>query len=439
MAFVLKPTALMLGAGALALAVGAANAAPLVKECGKNGNFVIGFSQANNAEPYRQHVNDELTAAAKKVPQFTLQIADGAGNVNTQTSQMDNFITQKVDLILISPFEASPLTPVVARAMKAGIPVIELDRKTVGDPGKDYTAFIGGDNFKIAQEAGKYVAGKLLPDGGEVAVLEGLPSSTPAVERLNGFKDGVKANAKIEVVAEQAADWLPDKAQTAFAAMLQAHPNIKAVYASNDMMAAGARLAAKGAGKQDGDIKILGTDGLPGPAGGIRAVAEGQWAATFTYPTGGPEAIEMAKAILLDCAEKRADHGDRADHRDHAGQRQADDGELSKASPAPHPHGMEAASGRLPPGQPFQLRVAQVTGRPIFSHSSWIRISREGAELLQRGEKLFGFEGFLKKLHRPGPSANLSRQIRLSQIAQRAGAPDEDRNAVRRRRASQPT
>jgi ribose transport system substrate-binding protein len=216
---------------------------------------------------------------------------------------MDNFITQKVDLILISPFEASPLTPVVARAMKAGIPVIELDRRSVGDPGKDYTAFIGGDNFKIAQEAGKYVAGTLLPDGGEVAVLEGLPSSTPAVERLNGFKDGVKANGKIEVVAEQAADWLPDKAQTAFAAMLQAHPNIKAVYASNDMMAAGARLAAKGAGKKDGDIKILGTDGLPGPAGGIRAVAEGEWSATFTYPTGGPQAIDMAKAILLDCAE----------------------------------------------------------------------------------------------------------------------------------------
>jgi ribose transport system substrate-binding protein len=174
----------------------------------------------------------------------------------------------------------------------------EASRQAAG-----FTAFIGGDNFKIAEEAGKYVADKLLPQGGEVAVLEGLPSSTPAVERLNGFKAGVKDNAKIDVVAEQAADWLPDKAQTAFAAMLRAHPNIKAVYASNDMMAAGARLAAKGAGKLD-QVKILGTDGLPGPAGGIRAVAEGEWAATFTYPTGGPEAIEMAKSILLDCAEK---------------------------------------------------------------------------------------------------------------------------------------
>jgi ribose transport system substrate-binding protein len=280
---------------------GTAMAASLVKDCGKDGKYIIGFSQANNAEPYRQHVNDDLTAAAKAVPQFTLQIADGAGNVNTQTSQVDNFITQKVDLILISPFEASPITPVVARAMKAGIPVIELDRKTVGDPGKDYTAFIGGDNYKIALEAGEYTAKTLLPGGGDAAVLEGLPSSTPAVERLNGFKDGVKGNDKIKIVAEQAADWLPDKAQVAFAAMLQAHPDIKVLYASNDMMAAGARLAAKGAGKQD-QVKIIGTDGLPGPAGGIRAVAEGDWAATFTYPTGGPEAIAMAKSILLDCA-----------------------------------------------------------------------------------------------------------------------------------------
>ncbi|MES1153142.1 MAG: substrate-binding domain-containing protein [Dongia sp.] len=291
---------LLLAGAVMTVGAAAAGADPLVKACSKTDNFVIGFSQANNAEPYRQHVNDELTAEAKKVPNFTLQIADGAGNVNTQTSQVDNFITQKVDLLLISPFEAAPLTPAIKRAMDAGIPVIELDRKSVGDPGKDYTAFIGGDNYKIAMAAGEYTATKLLPDGGEVAVLEGLPSSTPAVERLNGFKDGVKGNSKIQVVAEQAADWLPDKAQTAFAAMLQAHPDIKMVYASNDMMAAGARLAAKGAGK---DVMIIGTDGLPGPAGGIRAVAEGEWSATFTYPTGAKEAIDMAKSILLDCAE----------------------------------------------------------------------------------------------------------------------------------------
>jgi ribose transport system substrate-binding protein len=290
----------------LAASAGLATAAPIAKHCGPKDKYVIAFSQANYAEPYRQHVNNDLIERVKAIPQFELQIADGAGNDNTQTSQVDNFVTQGVDLLLISPFEAAPLTPAVARAVKAGIPVIELDRQTNGTPGKDYTAFVGGDNYKIAFEAGTYTAKTLLPDGGDVAVLEGLPSSTPAVQRLNGFKDGVKQNPKIKVVAEQAADWVPDKAQTAFSAMLQANPDIKVVYASNDMMAAGSYLAAKGAGKEN-KIGIIGTDGLPGPAGGVRAVASGQWAATFTYPTGAAESLDLAKKILIDCAESVPD------------------------------------------------------------------------------------------------------------------------------------
>ena len=110
----------------LALSAGVGLAAPLAKHCGPKDKYVIAFSQANYAEPYRQHVNNDLIERVKAIPQFELQIADGAGNDNTQTSQVDNFITQKVDLLLISPFEAAPLTPAVQRAMKAGI-----DRKSV--------------------------------------------------------------------------------------------------------------------------------------------------------------------------------------------------------------------------------------------------------------------------------------------------------------------
>ncbi len=167
-------------------------------------------------------------------------------------------------------------------------------------------------------------------------MLEGLPSSTPAVERLNGFKDGVKQNPKIKVVAEQAADWLPDKAETAFSAMLQAHPDIGVVYASNDMMAAGSYLAAKGAGKAE-QVEVIGTDGLPGPAGGIRAVASGQWAATFTYPTGAPEALDLAKKILLDCAAIGARHRDGADARHHQGQRRRTRQEAEVLVALPYP------------------------------------------------------------------------------------------------------
>ena len=296
----MKTRILLLATTALPFAAAHA-AGPISKTCGPKGHYVIGFSQANYAEPYRQHVNNDLIARAKAIPQFELQIADGAGNDNTQTSQVDNFITQQIDLLMISPFEAAPLTPAVARAMKAGIPVIELDRASVGKPGVDYTAFVGGDNYKIAYQAGTYTAQTLLPGGGEVAVLEGLPSSTPAIERLNGFKDGVKQNPKIKVVAEQAGNWLPDLATTEFSAMLQAHPDIRVLYASNDLMAAGAYVAAKGAGKVP-QVAIIGTDGLPGPSGGIAAVADGQWAATFTYPTGAQEALDLAQKILLDCA-----------------------------------------------------------------------------------------------------------------------------------------
>ena len=167
-------------AAPLAFAAGPAFAGQIAQKCGKDGHYVVAFSQANYAEPYRQHVNNDLIALAKEIPQFELQIADGAGNDNTQTSQVDNFITQQVDLLLISPFEAAPLTPAVARAVKAGIPVIELDRKTVGTPGKDYTAFVGGDNYKIAYEAGTYTAKTLSTRSANTLSRSPIPSTMKA-------------------------------------------------------------------------------------------------------------------------------------------------------------------------------------------------------------------------------------------------------------------
>ena len=279
-------------------ATNAQSAKPIYKGCGPNDHFTIGFSQANFKEPYRAQVNHELERLIKGYPQFKIVIADGQANDNTQVSQVENFLTQQVDMLFISAFEAAPLTPAVTRVMKAGIPVIELDRKTVGT---DYTSFITGDNRAIAREAGAYAATKLLPEGGEVAILEGLPSSSPAIERLEGFKDGIAGNPKLKVVAVQPVDWMQDKAVTVFGAMLQSHPDIKLVYACNDLAAAGAYIAVKQAGKLS-QVKIIGTDGLPGPSGGIRAVADGEWSATMVYPTGAAEALAMAKSILVDCA-----------------------------------------------------------------------------------------------------------------------------------------
>jgi ribose transport system substrate-binding protein len=275
-----------------------APAGALASKCGPDGSYTIGFAQANNAEPYRQQVNNDLQAAVKKYPKFRLVVADGQGDSNKQVTDVENFLVQQVDLLMISPFEAQPLTPVVTKVFQDHIPVIELDRQTEGD---QYTAFVGGDNQDIGRQAGVYTATKLLPQGGEVGILEGLPSTTPAIQRTEGFKQGVATNPKIKVVAVQPADWLPDKAQTVFDAMLRANPGIKVVYANNDLMANGAYLALKGQDKI-GQVAVIGTDGLPDPAGGINAVLNGQFTATLVYPTGAEAAMELAKKILIDCA-----------------------------------------------------------------------------------------------------------------------------------------
>ena len=172
---------------------GAACAAPLAKHCGPKEQIrdrLLAGQLRRALSPARQQRPDR--GGGKAIPQFELQIADGAGNDNTQTSQVDNFVTQGVDLLMISPFEAAPLTPAVARAMKAGIPVIELDRQTNG-AGQGLHGLHRRRQLQDRLRGGQLYRQTLLPDGGDVAVLEGLPSSTPggaAPQRLQGRGQG---------------------------------------------------------------------------------------------------------------------------------------------------------------------------------------------------------------------------------------------------------
>jgi ribose transport system substrate-binding protein len=267
-------------------------------ECaGADGDYLIAMSQANVAEPYRQQMDDDIRAAAKEYPNFDVVFADAAQDNAKQVTDVNNFLTQGIDLLIISPNEATPLTSVVKQAYDAGVPVILLDRKVDGDA---YTTFIGGDNTQMGEEAGRYVAEELLPDGGNVVELKGLAGSTPAQERSDGFDSSVAANPDVKVSATADGDWLREKGQSQMEALLQANPDIDVVYSHNDPMAEGAYLAAKAAGR-DGDIKFIGMDGLPIPAGGIQAVIDGRLAATLVYPTGGREAIAAANTLLNEC------------------------------------------------------------------------------------------------------------------------------------------
>ncbi|TDV56172.1 substrate-binding domain-containing protein [Actinophytocola oryzae] len=278
---------------------GQANAGAQQDKCGgADGRYTIGMSQANVAEPYRQRMDDDIRAAAAKVPQFSVEFADAQQDNAKQVSDVENFLTRRIDLLIISPNEATPLTSVVAKAYNKGIPVIVLDRKVDGDA---YTTWIGADNVEIGRTAGEYVASTLLPNGGKVGEIRGLAGSTPAKERGDGFREGIKGK-NIEIVASVDGDWLREKGQSQGDALLKAHPDIQVLYSHNDPMAEGAYLAAKAAGVEK-NIRFIGIDGLPIPSGGLKAVEEGRLSATLVYPTAGREAVDTAKKLLVDCTD----------------------------------------------------------------------------------------------------------------------------------------
>ena len=266
----------------------------------KKDKYVIGMSQCNLGEPWRVAMNDQIAMAAEKHPEFEVIFADAAQDNSKQIADIENFVQMGVDLIITSPNEATPLTNAVSAAYDAGIPVILLDRKIDGDK---YTQFIGADNVDMGRIAGEYVADTLLPDGGKVCEIKGLEGTSGGIDRDNGFREGIKKNDKIEIVAVNNADWLREKAITVAEEMLQTNDEIDLFLALNDPMAEGAYIAAKNAGKE-GDILFVGFDGLPTPDGGIRSVMDGRLSMTQVYPTGGTEAIESAYQLLVEGKER---------------------------------------------------------------------------------------------------------------------------------------
>ncbi|MFC7345024.1 substrate-binding domain-containing protein [Saccharopolyspora griseoalba] len=284
------------GCGTTSENTGAAQQQDPTANCkGPDGKYTIGMSQANLAEPYRVRMDDDIRKAAEKVPQFEVQFADAAKDNSQQVSDVENFITKQVDLLMISPNEAAPLTDVVRKAYNEGIPVVVLDRKVNGEA---YTSHIGADNVDIGRRAGQYFKDTLLPQGGKIVQIKGLSGSTPAAEREKGFKEGIRGSG-VEIAATADGEWERTVGQQKMDALLKSHPDVQAVYSQNDPMAEGAWLAAQSAGKKD--LKFVGIDGLPIPSGGIKAVEAGRLSATFVYPTGGKEAVETAKKLLIDC------------------------------------------------------------------------------------------------------------------------------------------
>ena len=232
-------------------------------------------------------------AAAAKHDDVRVVYKDAQNESLAQRSQVEELVQQGIDLLIISPKEAAPLTKPVSEVFKKGIPVIVLDRAVQGD---DYTCFIGADNKKIGRAAGKWVK-ETLGGKGKVVELKGLMTSTPGQDRHSGFREGLDlANSPgLSVVFDADMQWLEPNARKEMDSALSTQKEIDLVYAHNDPGAHGAYLAAKQAGREKG-MKFVGIDALPHE--GVKYVKDGILDATFLYPTGGAEAIDVAKKLL---------------------------------------------------------------------------------------------------------------------------------------------
>lgn len=256
----------------------------------------IGFSQATTLEPWRVQFNKDIKAEAELHKDVELLMADAEDKTEKQVADVENFIRQEVDLLLISPKESAGLTPVVLQAIDAKIPVIVLDRNVETDK---ILQWVGGDNVLIGKAAGEFALKALGGAGaakGQIVEIWGGLGVQAAFDRSNGFHESLDKEPGVKFLLDkQSADWKQDKAYEVMATALRNFEKIDMVYGHNDPMAYGAYLAAKDIGREK-EMLFIGVDGLPDE--GVRWVYNGELAATFLYATPGAEGLRQGLKYL---------------------------------------------------------------------------------------------------------------------------------------------
>ena len=266
----------------------------LFSACSDNNvkKYVIGVSQCSE-DIWRDKLNNELVMSTYQHDNVTLKFASANDNDRLQKQQIEQFIKEGVNLLIVSPNQIHTISSVIDKAYDAGIPVILFDRKT---DSRKYTAFIGADNYEAGHEIG-YFIGQQLEGKGNIAEICGLQASSPAIERNRGFMDALKNYPDIKVVARGYGDWIKESGVTAMDSILvQSKESFQYVFAQNDRMALGALQSIK-KHKVKG-IKIVGIDALPVPGGGMENVRDGNLEASYIYPTRGDSVMQLALNIL---------------------------------------------------------------------------------------------------------------------------------------------
>lgn len=257
-----------------------------------NKRFVVGVSQCSE-DTWRDKLNEELRIAATYYD-VDLQIKSANDDVRLQTEQIDRFVEQGVDLLVVAPGQVT-ISPAIDKAYEKGIPVIIFDRRTRSNK---YTAYIGADNHDIGASMAEFMA-NANTEGTEVVELCGLSSSSPAIERDAGFDSVAACRPNISIVKKVYADWTEQGAYHVMDSLLSTpYPAFNCLFAHNDRMAMGARRAVVKHGIDPKTIKFCGIDAMPQQGGGMHLVSEGKLFASSIYPTRGDEVMRLAMKIL---------------------------------------------------------------------------------------------------------------------------------------------
>ncbi|MFT4031536.1 MAG: substrate-binding domain-containing protein [Siphonobacter sp.] len=255
--------------------------------------YVIGFAQCTNGDDWRKAMLEGMEKELSFYPNVKLIMKDAHNNSQLQIQQIRELLKANIDLLIISPNEAQPITPVVEEVFNQGIPVIIVDRRTNS---KLYTAYVGGDNLQIGKTAGQYI-GELLHKKGNILEITGSPGASAASERAYAFHKAITQYSGLHLVAKVNGDWERPYVTKRLPAVLKAHPEVNLIFAHNDRMSLGAYQVCKELGREK-QIRIVGVDGLAGPKGGLQFVEDGVFSATLLYSPGGEEAIRTALRIL---------------------------------------------------------------------------------------------------------------------------------------------
>lgn len=277
----------------LALVAMAVLVISLVAGCGSNSDSkksdkkTIGFSVSTLNNPFFVDLKKGVEEKAKALG-MNVKIVDAQNDPAKQANDIADLLESGVSVLIVNPVDSAAISTSVEAANKKNIPVITLDRSA--DKGT-VVAHIASDNVKGGEMAAQLIADKV---GKNTATgeLEGIPGASATRERGQGFHN--VADKNLNVVAKQSADFDRTKGLNVASNMLQAHPEIKAIFAHNDEMALGAIQAAKSAGKQ---IFIVGFDGT---ADAQKAVQDGTMAATIAQQPElmGQIAVETAEKVM---------------------------------------------------------------------------------------------------------------------------------------------